>query len=379
MPDIFKYRSISYFKGLNTLRFFAALCVVIHHAEGMKEKYGFGTWGEWSFLHNGHNAVIFFFVLSGFLITYLLLKEKKSTGTVGVRKFYLKRVLRIWPLYYLLVLIGTVILPAAVGFLHLDYDVPYTLGQTWYYFVFFMPGLVTFFYGHHMLEPLWSIGVEELFYLVWAPLFKFVRKNILALLLSVIAVKVVLGVIPLFIETSALYRNLMGIYCLEAMAVGGLGAYWVFHSKRDISGLFIFRKWVQATVYAVLLTFLLFDSNIRNVVWGTAFGTPMVSALLVDFLYLYLIVGVSLVSGSIVRLENRVLSYLGEISYGIYMYHALIISVLILGLGMLPLPESPVLFNVLFYVVLIPCVLGVSHLSKRYFENYFLKFKPKGS
>lgn len=378
MPHTFRYQSIRYFKGLNTLRFLAAMCVVIHHAQSMKHKYGLGALGSWSFLHNGHNAVIFFFVLSGFLITYLLLKEKKSTGTVRVRTFYLKRVLRIWPLYYLLVLIGTVVLPTAVGLLHLDYEVPYSLGQVWAYFVFFMPGLVTFFYGHHVLEPLWSIGVEELFYLVWAPLFKFVRKNILILLLSVILVKAVLLVIPFFVETSALYKNLVGTYCLEAMAVGGLGAYWVFYSRKDISSLFIFRKWMQVAVYALLLTFILFDSNIRNVVWRTLFGTPGVSALLIDFLYLYMIVGVSLVRDSIVRLENRTLSYMGEISYGIYMYHALVISVLILGLKMLPLPASPILFDVLFYGMLIPGVLGVSHLSKKYFENYFLRLKPKG-
>lgn len=376
MPVSAPYRSIRYFKGLNTLRFFAAFSVVIHHAEGMKLKYGLDSLGAWSFLHNGYKAVTFFFVLSGFLITYLLLKEKKSTQTVRVRTFYLKRILRIWPLYYLLVLIGTVILPAVVGLLHLDYQVPYTLGQTWFYFVFFLPGLVTFFHGHHALEPLWSIGVEEMFYLMWAPLFKFVRRNIQALLLAVIFIKAVLLSIPLVTETSGLYQNLVRTYCFEAMAVGGLGAYWVFNSRRDISSLFIFKKWVQYVLYAMLLTFVMFDSNIRNVAWRGLFGTPVVSPLLIDFLFLYLIIGVSLAKNSVVRLENKTLSYLGEISYGIYMYHALIVSVLILGFKAAHLPLSPVFFNILFYAVLIPCVLAVSNFSKKYFENYFLRFKP---
>jgi len=59
--------------------------------------------------------------------------------------------------------IGTVALPVAFGFVQVDYEMPYTLGQTWYWFVFFLPGMVTFLYGSHFLEPLWSIGVEEVF------------------------------------------------------------------------------------------------------------------------------------------------------------------------------------------------------------------------
>lgn len=144
----------------------------------------------------------------------------------------MKRILRIWPLYYLLVLLGTVIIPFFINSFHIDYEIPYTLGQVWYFYVFFLPGLVTFYYGHHLLEPLWSIGVEELFYLMWAPLFKYIKKNILALLLSVIAIKSILLMVPFFIQTSALYDTLVSIHCFEAMAVGGLGAYFVFHTKK---------------------------------------------------------------------------------------------------------------------------------------------------
>lgn len=62
---------------------------------------------EWlGLFRNGGHAVTFFFVLSGFLITYLLLKERERMGTIKVKKFYLKRVLRIWPLYFLLIFIG---------------------------------------------------------------------------------------------------------------------------------------------------------------------------------------------------------------------------------------------------------------------------------
>ncbi|MDC1189104.1 acyltransferase family protein, partial [Flavobacteriales bacterium] len=69
------YQSIKYFSGLNALRFFAAFLVVLHHAEQVKLKYGVFNLKEFSLFNNGGLAVTFFFVLSGFLITFLLLKE----------------------------------------------------------------------------------------------------------------------------------------------------------------------------------------------------------------------------------------------------------------------------------------------------------------
>lgn len=183
------YKNISYFKGLNALRFFAASLVVLHHTATIGKKDGLFDLCDWGLFRNGANAVNFFFVLSGFLITYLLLKEHDQTGTISIKQFYLRRVRRIWPLYFLLIIIGTLLLPLAFGLVGIDYRMPYTLSQTWYYFLFFFPILVLFHYGHHFLEPLWSIGVEEVFYLLWAPLFKYCRRHILAILSCIIILK----------------------------------------------------------------------------------------------------------------------------------------------------------------------------------------------
>ncbi|MCC8145696.1 MAG: hypothetical protein LIO93_04485 [Bacteroidales bacterium] len=70
--------------------------------------------------------------------------------------------------------------------------------------------------------------------------------------------------------------------------------------------------------------------NIDNPVWKVLFHTPVLSPLLLYFIFLYLIVGVSLAGNSIIKLENKALSYFGEISYGIYMYHTTVISAVIL-------------------------------------------------
>ena len=100
-----------YFSGLNALRFFAAYFVLLHHGETIRAKFGLPNFEAYSFFRNGMIAVSVFFVLSGFLITYLLLDEIQRTNDVSIKKFYSRRILRIWPLYYLLVFIGLALIP----------------------------------------------------------------------------------------------------------------------------------------------------------------------------------------------------------------------------------------------------------------------------
>jgi peptidoglycan/LPS O-acetylase OafA/YrhL len=120
------YKQISYFKSLNSLRFFAALLVLFHHSETMRAKYTLFNLNNISLFCNGHNAVLFFFVLSGFLITYLLLKEDNKNKTISVKMFYFKRILRIWPLYFLLIIMGTICLPLIIN----RFTPPYTNFRT---------------------------------------------------------------------------------------------------------------------------------------------------------------------------------------------------------------------------------------------------------
>lgn len=137
-----------YFPNLNGLRFFAALSVMLYHFGGVETI-------------NGHFGVILFFVLSGFLITYLLLEEKKQTNTISIRKFYFRRVLRIWPLYFFILLLATVVIYSTTG-----------LDDNYYealpYFLLFIPNWAFVInIGIKYVVVLWSVGAEEQFYLLW--------------------------------------------------------------------------------------------------------------------------------------------------------------------------------------------------------------------
>lgn len=95
-----------HFPGLNGIRFLAAFLVLLDHTELIKGYLGLPTlWSETYSAHIGSTGVTIFFVLSGFLITYLLFMEK-SIGPIHIQSFYIRRILRIWPLYYLIFILG---------------------------------------------------------------------------------------------------------------------------------------------------------------------------------------------------------------------------------------------------------------------------------
>ncbi|MEE1142257.1 MAG: acyltransferase [Bacteroidales bacterium] len=373
------YKEITHFKGLNTLRFIAASLVVLHHSATIGRKYELFNIENFSLFRNGANAVSFFFVLSGFLITYLLLKEKNQTKTISIKSFYLRRVKRIWPLYFLLIFIGTIFLPFFFSIFNIDYQMPYTLSQTWYYFLFFFPILVLFNYGNHFLEPLWSIGVEEVFYLIWAPLFKFIKKSLIPILF-IIAIKLSLSIYiqiqGIDISTN-LFAFLIHNYSFETMAIGALGAYLLFTTPpyKSLETSILFAKPIKYLLYLIVIIYLCFNINIDNCIWNFVFKTPVLSPLIISLLYLYIIISYTLSFKE--KKENKTLFLLGEISYGIYMYHMGVMFLVVLIFSKLKafIPNSLLIITFLIVVFLLTIV--ISSLSKRYFENFFLRKKEK--
>lgn len=176
-----------YFENFDSLRFISFLSIFFFHTFFSD---GFPDNISYSFLHkvfkNGDLGVNFFFTLSGFLITYHLLIEEKQNGMFSLKKFYIRRVLRIWPLYYVTFLFG-------YYFFH--YLIKLVMGglpetaNPWLY-VFFLGNFNSIINGDptsSTLSVLWSIAIEEQFYLVWPLLLLLVKKHrpILFLLITI--------------------------------------------------------------------------------------------------------------------------------------------------------------------------------------------------
>jgi peptidoglycan/LPS O-acetylase OafA/YrhL len=384
MPHITKI----HFTGLNTLRFFAAYFVIFHHGETIRAKNGLAHFENYSFFRNGSLAVSFFFVLSGFLITYLLLTEIKNTQTISLKNFYMRRVLRIFPLYYLLVFIGLIAIPVLLKLIHYNYQMPYDTASAGLLFGLFLSFVVNPLYGSHLLEPLWSIGVEEYFYLIWAPLFKFFKKHPLHIIVGMMLLKA--GILFFYhiysieSETLDLIKEILLNLKFELMAIGGLGAVFVHRSTGESSvvrdNVWFFQPISQILFLSLLFIRLFFHSYFTenpHFFYKILFQTPVLSVFTEGGLFLWLILNVAVNPRAFFKLKNPILEKLGEISYGIYMYQMLVIFATVLVFKKTMLSMSPLLQTVFFYGVVSIGVLGVSWLSKRYFEDYFLKFKNK--
>jgi len=372
------YKDVKYFKGLNALRFFAAYLVVIHHAEQIRMKYGLFNLKEYSLFNNGGIAVTFFFVLSGFLISYLLFKESDITNNISVKKFYFRRILRIWPLYFLIVIIGIIFLPYILDFIGYSYSLPYSFNDVILYYILFSPFMVNIFYGHHLIEPLWSIGVEELYYIVWAPLFKFLRNYILPIIILIIFVRSLLIYASFLGYFDPVIQRLIRMLRFEAMAIGGLAAYLIYNYSSILTH-FLFSRLSQfLLIIFVLLRIFAFKLLVaQSMVFNFLFTTPVISQLVIMIIFAWLIINISLNPKSIVRLDNKILNFLGNISYGIYMYHMLVIFGIVVFFKQYLLIMNSFPSSIIFYLLITTLVIIVSYLSKRFFEDYFLSFKKR--
>jgi len=174
-----------FFQNLDGLRFFAFVMVFLNHATnsiGYNSNNVYVKLFIYKYLSNGDLGVNFFFVLSGFLITYLLLSEKESIGKINTSNFYLRRMLRIWPLYYFVLMLGLVLIPALVQNSGVAFPMKVGVDKLNHYLYLAFLGNFDFIYHgitNSTIGVLWSISVEEQFYLVWPLIIAIIPKRYL--------------------------------------------------------------------------------------------------------------------------------------------------------------------------------------------------------
>ncbi len=377
---------VKYFEGFDALRFIAAFLVVLHHAEQIRMTQGFENLKAYSLFRNGPLAVDFFFVLSGFLITYLLLRERYKTNTISIKQFYKRRILRIWPLYYLMVILGLLVVPLVLRKMGQDYNLPFDATTGWLLYVFFLPNAASSLFPPtgNLIYPLWSIGVEEQFYIVWAPLFKFVYKYILIILFGIIVGKLLLnewlGQMAAYDESWVFWMKFIRTIKFESMSIGGLGALYLFKKGTNkMQGSFYFSWPFQILCISLLILHFtcreyIFDFDHFLSDLYRFFFQSKLTGILLSTLFLWLLLNTSINQQSLFRFRNKWLNRLGEISYGIYMYHIVIIYVVI-TLTKKWLQQSFMLSEMLFYGLMVPLLILVATISFQYFEKYFLALK----
>ncbi len=358
-----------HFPGLNNLRFIAAMGVLIFHIELKKQLLGFKFYCMHQLINLGDVSVTLFFVLSGFLITYLLLAERKQTGTVAVKKFYTRRILRIWPLYYLILILGFFVLPN-ISIFQIPTSGLINTGDTIQLSLFFLlfANIGFIIYGNvAYIDQTWSVAVEEQFYLVWPFIIKLFKRILPALIFIILLFGLLRIVFTHLFYKAETYHSFYWFFKytrIDTMAIGGLFAYSLFNSYEKITTL-LYNKYLQ--LLAIFLLILLLVKG---------YTLPYVHQQVYAVLFGIVIINAAANQKSLLYLKVWGLNYLGKISYGVYMYHNIMV-VLALKVCAHYFSTSSALFLVTSYLVAILLTLFISHLSYWYFERLFLSLKNK--
>lgn len=350
-----------YFPNLNGLRFVAALMVIVSHIELGKSYFGINN--DFQMIKNlGKLGVTLFFVLSGFLITYLLLKEKTEKSKINLRFFYLRRILRIWPLYFFIVILSLFVLPYFRVFdmpnFQLDFDNKFEFIKVVILFLFFLTNILITIKLVPFATQTWSIGTEEQFYLIWPILINKMEKFENWFLGIIFIYNLILILLESHFLTGIKYINLLQNYFimiqLDSLAFGALGACLLYKKKSIIDK--ISNNFFFFGIFFVLLASPLFDIYI--IYFKKTF-----------YAICFVIIIVNLVHNKQLSnlLENRFFFKMGEISYGLYMYHQIMIALCINCLLSLNCFS-----NVVLYISVFVTTILFSILSYKFLEQPFI-------
>jgi len=368
-----------YFPNLDGLRFIAFLLVFLQHGfyiffknfEGVS----FFTDQMIRLLFvNGGTGVQIFFVLSGFLITYLILKEVEYKGRLNLSFFYMRRTLRIWPLYFATVLFAFVIYPFLKGLLGIHSDL---CSRPWYYFTF-----LSNFDSIHIAKScpgrdamtqgiVWSVSIEEQFYLFWPVLFfTFPRKMYWAIFPLVIFASLAFKLFNRTDET-VLYFHTLSV--VSDLAIGGLAAWLMLNASRLRTLIGEQSKTFIIGCYLLIAAVLFFNDLIF-----TFKGSTIAYRLITDFFWAYIIIEQNFSKHSFYKLGSfKTITYWGKYTYGLYMLHPVAILIVDILDRVMHLNVPVYWMLTMKGIVSFALSLLIARLSFHLFEMPFLRLKEK--
>jgi len=348
--------------NLGALRGFLALTVVLLHIPLMTKNQHLPYFNEWAIFNKGYNAVWGFFTLSGFLIINLLYQEKQKTATVNVKDFYTRRILRIYPVYYIVLLFGLAYYHFILPLFGIKFETNYTVGEAFLWCVAFLPNVFfSLFDPGGILSILWSIGIEEQFYLMIAPISKYIKSNKFTIILASFTILYFVLYFNPYFDFLRRYRFMYFYF-----SMGGLMA--ILHSQQKINFL-ILPKMLRILLYATF-GFYFFTNwfEFSNEALKHAFSVV---------LFAVFILNISNEKDFVIK--NKFINYLGEISYGMYMYHMIALNLIAFVALKINIEH---LFGYTGSVVIINlATIGLtilfSHVSFYYLEKTFINLKSK--
>ena len=360
-----------YLPSIDSLRALAVLAVIIYHVDV-------------NYLPGGFLGVDLFFVLSGYLISSLIIKEYKKTGSLNLYNFYIRRARRLLPAVYFMITVGIVVMVMFNGVLlkksHLDAIFGYIYSSNWWY-IFHKLDYFDSFGSQSPFKHLWSLAIEEQFYMIFPLLFLLINRkkkdkdgfyklnrNFLYVILGVILVSLIAHIILFDIN------NISRIYFgtdtrAFSLLVGVVGAILYpmdkLNTKITPQENLVYSV-VSLISIAALITIMIYTSEYNTWLYRGGF-------LLVAILGIIIIIS----SGKQHTVMAKLLSFkpvvfIGKISYSLYLWH---FPVLVLTTPVSEIGKPNIFFVVLrviltFILAIISYALVETPIRKLGFKNY---------
>lgn len=346
---------LSHYKELDGIRAIAAIMVMCFHIFQGTESSNFIILTLKKFAVFGQTGVSLFFVLSGFLITRILLNTKHTNGFF--KNFYIRRSLRIFPLYFLFLLLYYLIFPI----IHIGSFVQFN--HQWFYWTYLQNFAMTFNWPSSGPGHFWSLAIEEHFYLFWPFLIFFLTKRKLVFsIILIVAFAFLTRLLLISCDYGVFYFTFSRF---DELAIGSLLA--IIENKGLLnrkSVLFFLLTGILSIIFSVTL-------------WTYTTGQGLDYIQLIKFpllsLVYFSIIGVIIsLNGNTVlekTIGNPALTFSGRISYGLYVYHPTCFFII----GNFLKTESFILNTILSFGL----TFIISALSYQYFERHFLSLKSR--
>ena len=362
-----------YFENLDALRFLAAFSVFIFHFFRDIRAFYPSLEGSKIFkavtivTDKGGLGVNFFFVLSGFLITYLILHERKHRGHFSLWRFLVRRTLRIWPLYFIIVLIGFVIFPLVFADYHTVHN-PLN-------YVFFLANFDEIWYGAkdsiNFLTSPWSVAVEEQFYLFWGIVlfllfrFKFFKIEYLIILLYIGS----FAFVWMYKEDPrVIYYHTFSV-CQDILT-GALIGVLMFRQSIVVD---LIQRLPKVLVIATYILGIMLCIGKNKIFIGQGI---VIERFFLSCFFAFVILDQVGGKNSFFKFGKvGIFNEFGKISYGFYLYHLVVMFLLVKLIefyGVTGYQMIPTYFVLSFVFTII-----ISKLSYHFIESKFLNLKPK--
>lgn len=356
-------RSKIYLKGINGIRIIFIVPVVLSHIIMELGEFGLNPFilgktseGQSRVLDIGLYGLAIIFGISGFLIPYLLGLEKNKRGKVNIKKFYVRRALRIFPIYYANVLFCLL--------LYQVFDIDFAIFNLTIIVIYVVN--IPYVFGGELplLAHYWTLAVEEQFYLVWPWLHKFSNKQIRRACWLLLILFIIVRELLIINSPELVLLKLMNHVWFQCILIGAIFALY-YLDYRALTIKVAENEWLQYACWILLIL------GAFNVLSG---NIPL-------DIELTTIAGCLIVVNQnsrkvVVSLENRLFNYLGRLTYGIYIVHYPLIFLCS------RLVNWEHVSNRSFrYVLVVLTVFGISilvaHLAHKFLERPFLKLKEK--